>query len=156
MVLGKGAFTSEKASEIIDNLIEQKLIKQGADRVGIEVSEEDIDVAVNDVIEQNGVTKEIFIAMLSRSGLTLKEYREQLRERIREIKFVNQRFRSKVSVEEADMEEYYIQNINKFNAPPSVRLRIIFFSDKDKELMERRLNIVLKELKDGGRFRESR
>ena len=43
-VLGQGAFTSEKASEIIDALIEQKLIKQGADRIGIEVSEEDIDM----------------------------------------------------------------------------------------------------------------
>ena len=149
IVLGQGAFTSEKASEIIDSLIEQKLIKQGADRIGIEVSEEDIDYALEDVIAQNRTTRETFIVMLSSSGLTLKEYREQLRERIREIKFVNKRFRSKVFVEEADMEEYYIQNIDRFNAPPSARLRIIFFSNKDKDLMEKRLNITLKELKDG-------
>jgi peptidyl-prolyl cis-trans isomerase SurA len=151
-VLGQGAFTSERASEIIDRLIEQKLIKQGADRIGIEVSEKDIDVAVDDVIEQNGVTRETFLVMLSRSGLTLKEYRDQLRERIREIKFVNKRFRSKVFVEEADMEEYYIQNIDSFLAPPSVRLRIIFFSNTDKDLMEKRLKIVLNGLKDGAEF----
>lgn len=152
IVLGQGAFTSEKASEIIDALIEQKLIKQGADRIGIEVSEEDIDMAIDDVIKQNRVTREAFLVMLSRSGLTLKEYRDQLRERIREIKFVSQRFRSKVFVEDADMEEYYIQNIDMFNAPSSIRLRIIFFSNKDKALMKRRLKIVLKGLKEGEEF----
>ena len=152
VVLGEGAFTSDRASEIIDSLIEQKLIKQGADRMGIEVSEEDIDIAVDDVIKQNGATKETFVVMLRSSGLTLKEYRDQLRERIREIKFVNKRFRSNVFVEEADMEEFYTQNIDQFLAPPSIRLRIIFFSNKDKALMERRLKVVLDGLNSGEEF----
>lgn len=152
IVLGQGSFTSEKASEIIDSLIEQKLIKQGADRIGIEVSEEDIDFAVDDVIKQNRVTRENFLVMLSSSGLTLKEYRDQLRERIREIKFVNRQFRSKVFVEDADMEEFYTQNIDRFNAPSSMRLRIIFFSNENKALMNKRLKIVLKELKEGKEF----
>lgn len=152
VVPGEGAFTSDRASEIIDSLIEQKLIKQGADKIGIEVSEKDIDIAVDDVIRQNGATKEIFVVMLRSSGLTLKEYRDQLRERIREIKFVNKRFRSNVFVEEADMEEFYTQNIEQFLAPPSMRLRIIFFSNKDKALMERRLKVVLDGLNSGEEF----
>ncbi|MBE9532414.1 MAG: peptidylprolyl isomerase [Proteobacteria bacterium] len=152
VVLGQGSFTSEKASEIIDTLIEQKLIKQGADKIGVEVSESDIDMAVDDVIKQNRVTKENFIVMLSNSGLTLKEYREQLRARIREIKFVNKQFRSKVFVEEADMEEFYTQNLDKFLAPPSIRLRLIFFSNQDKDLMAKRLEIVLKGLEEGREF----
>ena len=47
------------------------------------------------------------------------------------------------------MEEYYTQNIDRFYAPPSMRLRIIFFSNQDKDLMERRLKIVLKGLEEG-------
>ena len=153
IVLGNGMFTFEAASKLLDKLIEQKLIKQGADRAGIEVSEEEIDSAVEDVMEQNRVKMGEFIVALADSGLTMKEYRHQLKERIREIKFVNKRFRSKVFVEDEDMEEYYAQNIDDFNAPSALRLRIIFFSNKDMALRDRRLKLVLKELKEGVEFK---
>ena len=154
IVLGNDMFTSETASKLLDNLIEQKLIKQGADRAGIEVSEEEIDSAVEDVMKQNRVTMGGFIVALADSGLTLKEYRDQLKERIREIKFVNKHFRSKVFIEDEDMEEFYAQNIDDFNAPSALRLRIIFFSNNDMALRDRRLKLVQKELKKGTEFKK--
>ncbi|MEE9542849.1 MAG: peptidyl-prolyl cis-trans isomerase [Thermodesulfobacteriota bacterium] len=154
IVLGKDKFTREAASGIIDELIEQKLIKQGADRAGIEVSEEDIEIAVEDVMAQNRVNMGEFLIALADSGLTLKEYRDQLKERIREIKFVNKHFRSKVIIEDEDMEEYYAQNMDDFNSPSAARLRIIFFSNNDMALRDRRLKLVEKELKDGIEFKE--
>ncbi|MBI5232953.1 MAG: peptidyl-prolyl cis-trans isomerase, partial [Deltaproteobacteria bacterium] len=128
----------------LDSLIEQKLVKQAAEKTGIEVSEKEIDNAVEDVRKQNNISQDELIVAVTRNGLTYKEYREIVREDIREIKFVSKQFRSRISISNDDIIEYYTQNSTKFQAPATIRLRLIFFSNTDKELMDKRM-IAFKE-----------
>lgn len=116
----------ELKSRILDGLIEQKLVKQAADKAGIEVSEREIDNAVEDVRRGNNMTQERLLLALAGSGLTYREYREQLKEQIRQVKFVGKEFRSKISVEDSEIEEYYRQNKAEFLAPASYRINLIF------------------------------
>ena len=142
----------EVKGSILESLVEQKLVKQAADKAGIDISEREIDNAVEDVKKQNRLTHEQLLLALAESGLTQKEYREQLREQIRQAKFINREFRSKISIQPEDIEGYYRQNIGEFNGPALYRLSMIFLPD-DKSL-EARLKAVTEGLSKGEDFRD--
>ncbi|MBI5971217.1 MAG: SurA N-terminal domain-containing protein [Deltaproteobacteria bacterium] len=116
----------ELKARILDGLIEQKLVKQAADKAGIEVSEREIDNAVEDVRRGNNMTQDRLLLALAQSGLTFRAYREQLKEQIRQVKFIGKEFRSKISVEDSEIEEYYRQNKDDFFSPASYRINLIF------------------------------
>lgn len=153
----KGAEDKRKVEEvkatILDSLIEQRLVKQAADRGGIEVSEREIDNAVEDVKKQNNMTQEQLMLALAQSGLTHKEYREQLKEQIRQVKFINKEFRSKISITAEDIEDYYRQNAREFSGPAVYRMNMIFLPSGDKA-MEERLKLVTEGLASGEDFRQ--
>lgn len=139
-------------STVLDGLIEQKLVKQASDRAGIEVTEIEIDKAIEDVKKNNRLTQDKLLLALASSGLTYKEYRHQIMEQLRQLKFVNQRFRSNILIKDEDLEEYYLQNIEKFHGPPSIRIRLLFFSNEDEQLRDKRLKSVLASIKNGEEF----
>ena len=144
----------EVRSTILDSLIEQRLVKQAADRAGIEISEREIDNAVEDIKKQNKLTQEQLLTALAQSGLTHKEYREQLKEQIRQVKFINKEFRSKISIQADDIEDYYRQNIKEFSGPVLYRMNMIFLPSDDRRTMEERLRLVNEGLSSGEDFRQ--
>lgn len=117
----------ETKSKVLDQLIEKKLVEQAANKAGITVSEKEIDNAIEDVKRQNNIGQEDLLSALARNGLTFKEYREQLKDQIRQVKFINKEFRANVRVSDEDVEAYYKQNRDKFSGPAMYRIRIISF-----------------------------
>ncbi|MBI5454019.1 MAG: SurA N-terminal domain-containing protein [Deltaproteobacteria bacterium] len=147
-----GKKSEELRSKMLDGLIEQKLVKQAADRAGIDISEREIDLAVEDVKRQNGLTQESLLLALAQSGLTYKEYREQLKEQIRQVKFINKEIRSKIMVLPEDIEAYWRQHQNEFISPPSYRLNMIFIPSAEKDVYKLRLKAVEDGIKKGEPF----
>ncbi len=141
-------------SATLDRIIEQKLVKQASDKAGIDVSEREIDNGVEEVLNQNRIAKEQLVAELLKNGLTFEEYREQLKEQIRQVKFIDMRFRSKVSIPPEDIEDYYKQNLKEFYGPASFRVRLIQLLDSDKQLQSMRLKAVTDGLTNGEDFAE--
>jgi len=140
----EGSSDPEKIKEvkgnILDSLIEQKLVKQAADKAGIDISEKEIDNAIEDIKRQNKLTQEQLLLALAESGLTQKEYREQLKEQIRQVKFINKEFRSKISIQMEDIEGYYRQNMKAFYSPARFRINLIFLPSDDS--LNERLKLV--------------
>ncbi|MBI5559688.1 MAG: SurA N-terminal domain-containing protein [Deltaproteobacteria bacterium] len=144
----------ETRSKVLDNLVEKMLMKQSAERAGIEVSEREIDNAVEDIKKQNNITQQTLLTALAQSGLTYAQYRDQLKEDIRRVKFANQQFRSRVSVRDEDVEEYYRQNMEQFFTPPSYNLRVLLLPAAEGELQKTRLAALEEEIKRGRDFAE--
>ncbi|MBI5827887.1 MAG: SurA N-terminal domain-containing protein [Deltaproteobacteria bacterium] len=150
---GDAKKTAEAKSLVLDGLIEQKLVKQASDKAGIEVSEREIDNAIDDIKRQNNnMTHEGLMLALARSGLTYKEYREQLKEQIRQVKFINKEFRSKISIEDVDIEDYYRQRFDEFYGPASYRLNMIYVSNGESS--KGRLKAVTEGIARGEGFKE--
>lgn len=150
---GDAKKVSEARSQVLDGLIEQKLVKQASDKAGIEVSDREIDNAIDDIKRQNNnMTHEGLLLALARSGLTYKEYREQLREQIRQVKFINKEFRSKISIEDVDIEDYYRQRSEEFYGPASYRLNMIYVPNGESS--KGRLKAVTEGLARGEGFKE--
>jgi len=151
----RGAGTEQEIkNKILDSLIEQKLVKQASDKAGIEVSEREIDNAIEDVKAQNKMKQETLLLLLAQSGLTYNEYKEQIKEQIRQVKFINKEFRSKISIQPEDIEDYYRQNMAEFMDQASYRINMIFISSADKENFKLKAGEVAKALAGGGDFRD--
>ena len=136
----------ETKSKVLDQLIEKKLVEQAANKAGITVSEKEIDNTIEDVKRQNNIGQEDLLSALAKNGLTFKEYREQLKDQIRQVKFINKEFRANVKVSDEDVVSYYKQNQDKFSGPAVYRIRIISFllsgQDKGKDAEKKAKNIL--------------
>ncbi|MBI1912424.1 MAG: SurA N-terminal domain-containing protein [Deltaproteobacteria bacterium] len=141
-------------SAMLESLIEQKLVKQAADKAGIDISEREIDNAVEDIKRQNNFTQESLLLALAQSGLTYREYREQLKEQIRQVKFINKEFRSKISILQEDIEDYYRSHLDEFYAPASFRINLIFIPNENKEAFRQKLKTVQDGINKGEDFRQ--
>ncbi|MDD2271931.1 MAG: peptidylprolyl isomerase [Desulfuromonadaceae bacterium] len=133
----KGALTDADRHKIrlaaLDLLIEKKLTEQKIRELNIRVSDDDIRQAIDDVRKQNNFTTEEALAKaLSAQGLTLDQYRSQLKEQLEKLKLVSMEVRAKVQVGEAEMREYYAANIAKYSEEETYRARHIFFKTGEK------------------------
>jgi len=139
------AKVEELKARMLDNLVEQKLVKQAADKAGIDISEREIDNAGEDIQKQNVLTQESLLLALAQSGLTVREYREQLKEQIRQVKFINKEFRSKISIQPEEIEDYYKTHIDEFYGAASYRINLIFIPSDDPAVEKQKM----KEIRDG-------
>src|SRR3972149_7481223 len=60
---------------VVDSLVEETLLEQEAGRMGMKVSEKDIDDAIDDVKKQNKLDDNGLKSVLAREGLTYDAYR---------------------------------------------------------------------------------
>ena len=133
----KGALTDAARSQIrrtaLDRLIEKKLTEQKIKELNINVSEEEIRQAIDDVRKQNNIpSQEALVAALAGQGLSFDQYRAQLQEQIEKLKLVSMEVRAKVQVGETEMRDYYAANLAKYTEEESYRARHIFFKTGEK------------------------
>ncbi|HBO84438.1 MAG: hypothetical protein A2073_00455 [Deltaproteobacteria bacterium GWC2_42_11] len=148
----------EAKSIILDQLIERKLVEQSANKAGITVSEREIDNAIDDVKKQNNIAQDMLLKVLTANGITFKEYRNQLKDQIRQVKFVNKEFRSKATISDEDIETYYKQNMDRFYEPLTFRIRQIFLAlpkgitSLQKQEIEKKAREILVNIRNGEDF----
>ena len=132
-------------SDILDQLIEDALIRAEADKLEMRISESDIDRMVEEVKSQNNLTDEQLSAVLEAEGLTMLKYRETMRTQIMRQRIMGVKIHSRVKVEDEDIKNYYAQNINVAMADKRVKVRHILLllpPDAGKEEEEKTYAIM--------------
>ena len=87
---------SALVKEVTARLIDEVLVMKDAAKLHIEVSDADVDRAVDMVAQQNKVDRKTLEAEVKDSGYTIPEYREDLRKQILEEKWLVIRAASKI------------------------------------------------------------
>ena len=100
--------------EMLDNLINTKLTEQEVKRYKIAVTDEEIENHIRQVKQRRSLTDESLKAGLAQEGLTLEEYRKEVKLQIQRSKLVNREVRSKVVITQADIKDYYEKNRLKY------------------------------------------
>lgn len=150
----------EARSLLLDKLIEEKLIRQAAKRLGIKATKKEIKDTIEDVKKRNRLNDEEFLTALSNSGISYKGYRDNIEMEIIQNKFLERVIRQKVSISDEELKEYYINNENLFRIPSEVRLGQILFlipegiSDEEKNNIWKNAEMVLNMIKEGEDFGE--
>lgn len=92
---------------VIDKLIDKKLVLQEAKRLNLKVSDEEVENAIKRIVTNNKTTIEQFKRELGAAGLNEKQYREDLRDQVLSSKLINHEVRSKIVITDEQVLDYY-------------------------------------------------
>ena len=93
--------------KVLDQIIDQLLISQEAERYGISIAEADIDDAINSILSQNNITMDKFEKEVARIGTTVEGYRQTIRDQMLKSRVINIAVRSKILITDQQIKEYY-------------------------------------------------
>ncbi len=112
---------------LLEDMIDRKLQMAAAKRAGMDVSDKELADAIADIIKRNSMDTKQFEAALAKEGLTLDQYKTELREQMTLSRMFNKYVRSGLTVDEAEVRAYYDRNIKIYSLPEEIRVRQIFF-----------------------------
>jgi parvulin-like peptidyl-prolyl isomerase len=132
---GDPAKNTEIKKEALEDLIEQSLVQEEGDRLGIRVTDDDVATAVSEIRQRNGMDEETFRKALAAQGLDYPQYEREIRTQIRRVKVAGQVLRSRLSVSDEALREYYLRHVADFSEPDQVRLTHVELS-RDRSAAE--------------------
>ena len=141
--------------QVLDQLINDKLLLQQEKKLAILVSDSELNSVVDDIAKKNNLTKEEFSQALSTRGLTLKKYKKNIKKEILRTKIFQQRLKSKVQISEQDiLNQYNKIKLSKKN-DYKIKVRHILFpldkvkirSKKDQDKLAKKIHSIIKKIK---------
>jgi peptidyl-prolyl cis-trans isomerase SurA len=139
-------------SEVLNNLIDEKLADQEIRSAGIFVDEREIDSAIEQVKAMNYYSDEDLRQALSASNVNMAEYREEIRHQILRNKLVNYKIKSKIIITESDIENYYAENPEKYSSKKKYLLSNILIPDPERR---EQMQTVYRQLEAGMPFADA-
>ncbi|HTP51650.1 MAG TPA: peptidylprolyl isomerase [Anaeromyxobacteraceae bacterium] len=109
-----------------DALVSEKLLDVEVKVQGVEVSEAQIDAAIDDIKKRNKFDDAMLKQALAEQGLDLPGFREQLRKNFEGYAVLTQKVRSRVKVTDDDVQNYYQTHPKEFAGEEQVKVRHIF------------------------------
>jgi peptidyl-prolyl cis-trans isomerase SurA len=109
----------------VDQLIGEKLLEVQIKELNIEVSEQEIDMSIDDVRKQQGVDGDQFEQVLRNEGFTMATYREFMRKHLSRFKLINLKVRNKVNLSDEDLKSEYTRWSKMESEDPEVHARHI-------------------------------
>lgn len=100
-------------NQVLNALIDKKLVAQEAARQGLSVSEEEVDNAVTQVLSGNGISREEFLRQLQHSGINEQIYRSNLKSQLLQNKLVMRDVHSKILITDEMVLDYYNNEYTK-------------------------------------------
>lgn len=110
---------------VLEQMIGRMIAKAEVEKLGISVSDEEINAAIDRIKRDNSMTQEEFLARLEQENKTLEELRNDLRDEILQAKLIDKEVRAKIVISEEQMKEYYENNKDEFVGQNRVRLKNI-------------------------------
>jgi parvulin-like peptidyl-prolyl isomerase len=118
-------------SQAIAYLVQRSQYEQEADEMGIEVTDEEVDKKLREVINEVAEgSRNKFLEQLKQQGLTEEQVRENLRMQILQREIVDSVTKD-VEVTDADVEKFYEENKAQFTQPSSRLVRHILIACKN-------------------------
>jgi len=154
------ATIKEARKAALNGLINNMLIDQQAARLGIVVTDEDLDKALQDILHEKQLSLSLLKDMLAQNQTTMEDYKEDMRRQIVTMRLIGKEIRSKIGVSKEEIGEYYGRHRDAYEGKESVRVQQILIIAKEDEDSEKksslreRANKVLELLKRGVSFEQ--
>lgn len=99
--------------DVLNGLIDKKLVAQEAAKQKVSVSEEELNAAFKQMSASNQMSPEQFLEQLKKVGMTEAVYRENLKNQILQSKLLNYEVRSKIIITDDMVLDYYDTHYTK-------------------------------------------
>jgi peptidyl-prolyl cis-trans isomerase SurA len=109
----------------LEGLIAEKLLEREMDELGIAVTDQEVELGIEDVRRQNNFTPEQFAQALAQEGYSVAGYKQFMKKHLRRMKLLNLKVRSRVKVSDKDLKAEYDRWARLEQADPEVHARHI-------------------------------
>lgn len=148
--------------ELRKRILDAKIIKllqiQDAKRLGLSVSAEELNRAIQDTEARNNLMPGQLETVIKQQGLDMDEYKQNLKEQILIGKLINVAVRDKLQISEEAMREYYRKYLATTEPRREVKLAQIFLpvdTDPSPEALStarKKAQLIHQQLKQGQSF----
>jgi peptidyl-prolyl cis-trans isomerase SurA len=111
--------------EVLEQFITEKLLDAEIRETGIKVTEQDIDVYIDQIKHKNRLTDAELRTALAREGQTLQDYKASVKAELEKGELINRQVRKRVNITNEDVERYYKLNSKNYRADDRARIRHI-------------------------------
>jgi peptidyl-prolyl cis-trans isomerase SurA len=112
--------------QYLDEIIKHMVIQQEVKKQGINVDALDVEKAIDRKREGLGLTEKQFENALLQQGITMDQYRKEVKEQLTTYRLISQEVRSEIEVTDQEVQSYYAQHPEKFMEKDTLHLRHIF------------------------------
>ncbi len=106
-------FSKEKASESkllgipvkdsLESVIREKILKEEFKRLEMNTTDQEVEQAIQEILQRNRTTLEVMKGELAKKGTTLDDYKKELSGQIRRMKFLTQVIFPKIKISEEEV-----------------------------------------------------
>lgn len=133
-------------SQALNFLIEATIMEIAAEREGIKVTDAEVDRAVSEIAANNKVSMEQFEKMIAKEGLSLAQYRYQIKGQIIQARIRSQIFMPQVVITEEDIYNMVDEKGDEYGLKDKYKARLITAQSKSE------INKIIKSVKNGADF----
>jgi peptidyl-prolyl cis-trans isomerase SurA len=105
----------ELRQEVLDQLINDRLLQQRSKELGLRVSDQEVNAAIDDVMTSNNLDPATLEIALAAEGMTLESYRQQIRDEILRYKLMSQEVNYRAQVTSSEVRRYFDEHIDQFD-----------------------------------------
>jgi len=147
-------------SQVIDQLVTESLQLQIGNRVGVEVSEAELDAAVERMKQANKLTDEAFAQQLAQDNISVNSLREQIKRDMIIDQVQRGSVNRRIRISEQEVENFLKSKQGKFWASPDYNLGHILVSlpstasNEEAKDAEDKAQDIVQRLRNGADFRQ--
>ncbi|MFO7813175.1 MAG: SurA N-terminal domain-containing protein [Pelovirga sp.] len=144
--------------EVLDQLINDRLLQQRSKELGLSVTSQEVDAAVDDVMTSNKLDPATLETALAAEGMSLESYRRQIRDEILRYKVMSQEVNDRAQVTSGEVRRYFEENIDQSDTQTRLFVSRISFAlpadrnSADAARIEEQANQSRQQLLDGTPF----
>jgi peptidyl-prolyl cis-trans isomerase SurA len=112
--------------EVLDRLLERRLVDQEMRELKLDVNEQDIDRSIAQIAERNGLDTEGLRKEIEKSGMGWDQYRSELGESLRDMKFAQSVLRPRINITDDELRDAWLRSNPA--APASARVQALVLS----------------------------
>jgi peptidyl-prolyl cis-trans isomerase SurA len=112
--------------ETLDEIIDERLMEQQADKAHLAVSVDEVDRGVKSKAQQLGIAEKDLWARARSQGYTDQDYRDEVRRQILEGKLLQLRLAGRIHVTDADARATYDRLVKQLGEDTPVDLQVIY------------------------------
>ncbi|MFQ5450006.1 MAG: peptidylprolyl isomerase [Nitrospinaceae bacterium] len=145
------------AKKLIDDEIGRTLLVQKGEKLGISVTPEMVQKKLGK-IKSGFKSDAVFEHKLKDSGMTLDEYREELRVDLIMDRVIKKEVEPQIKIDEKDLKAYYDKNIGRFRTGDKVRASVILIKipktpgAEGENMAREKIESILKRVREGTDF----
>lgn len=147
-------------SQALEKLIADKLLDQQMEQMKLQVTDDDVQKALGNIMQRNSMTKEQLVQQLNQKGMSFDQYMADLRVQLKKVKFMGAVIAPRVKVTDADLDEFFADNSDKFANFQSVQMAQVIVpvdpaaADAELSAAQAKAQEVYQKAKGGSNFED--